>query len=190
MELKQKVILKQKGEKVAIPIQNIHIQMRWKAAVDLDLHAYYRVKPGSEPQKTGLFSKFLGGKEKSEGHVYFFRRGSRDKFPYIFLDQDAGVGDRGGDNQENLYFTNLELMQHILIVANIFNKPNANFASFDGKVILTADGREFEVPLSESQPGSYCIIARIDYSGTQPLLVNVNKTQRAEPSISEFAGKK
>ena len=49
MELQQKITLKTKGEKTTIPVQNIHVKMLWKAAVDLDLHAYYRVKPGRAP---------------------------------------------------------------------------------------------------------------------------------------------
>ncbi|MCP4696752.1 MAG: hypothetical protein GY862_07875 [Gammaproteobacteria bacterium] len=187
MELKPKVTLKQKGEKAAIPIQNIHVKMIWKAAVDLDLHAYYRIIPGQEPEKTGMLSKMFGsGKEKSEGHVFFSSMGSKKKFPWIALDQDAGIGDQGGDNEENLHFIDLKLMQHVLIVANIYNKPNANFASFDGRVVLMADNREIEVPLSASKPGSYCIIAHVDLSGGQPMLINVNKTQTDEPSIETF----
>ncbi|MEM7016084.1 MAG: hypothetical protein AAF512_01940 [Pseudomonadota bacterium] len=187
MEIKPKITLKQKGEKAAIPVTNFHAKMVWKVAVDLDLYAYYLVKPGMEPDKTGFFAKlFGGGKEKPEGRIFFGRRGNLNKFPWISLDQDAGVGDKGGDNEENIRFAQLELMQHVLIAANIFNKPDANFASFDGHVVLAADDQEIEIPLSSSETGSYCIIAHIDNSGDQPMLINVNKTQRDEPSIQDF----
>ncbi len=103
------------------------------------------------------------------------------------MDQDAGVGDVGGDDQENVSFANLEHMEHILIVANIFNKPNANFASYDGRVIVKASGQTFEIPLTESTPGSYCIIAHVDNSNPSgPVLKNINKVQKDAPSISAF----
>jgi len=186
MDLKQKVTLKQKGERSVIPFKNIRATLRWKASVDLDLHAYYRVKPDRIPLKTSWLGKLFGGQEKPEGHVYFFRRGQREQFPWMYLDKDAGIGDQGGDNQENLYFTDLSCMAHVLIAANIFNKPNANFASFDGKVTLLVDGREYEVPLIESAPGSYCVIAHIDLTGPQAELININRTQSHEPNLSEF----
>jgi tellurite resistance protein TerA len=105
----------------------------------------------------------------------------------IYLDKDAGIGDVGGTNEENLYFTDLQYMEHILIVANIYNKPNANFASYDGRVTLKADDRSFEVPLTATTGGSYCIIAHIDNSGPSgPVLVNVNKVQREKPTIGSF----
>lgn len=169
LKLASKVVLKKKGEQAALPLKDLHVTLSWTAAVDLDLHAYYK------PKKSGA------------GHVYFGNRGSQKSFPWIYLDQDAGVGDRGGANVENLYFVNLEQIDHILIAANIFNKPNANFASYDGLVTVQAAGRTVEVPLTESSPGSYCIIARVDNSKPSgPVLINVNQVQKNEPNIAAF----
>ena len=85
-----------------------------------------------------------------------------------------------------MYFTQLDKIGHALIVGNIYNKPKANFASYDGLVIVRGGGREVEVPLTEKSPGSWCVIARMDNSGNSPQLVNINKTQRNRPDISEF----
>lgn len=191
LRLGSKVVLKKKGDKAPIPVKNLQATLLWTAPVDLDLHAFYMIKPSTSEAGGGggFFGKLLGGGSGSskEGHVYFRDRGKKGSFPWIYLDQDAGIGDVGGENEENLYFSDLEKMEHILIVANIYNKPNANFASYDGKVTLKAGGRSFEVPLTATTGGSYCIIAHIDNSGPSgPLLVNVNKVQANTPTPTSF----
>ncbi|MDM8538686.1 hypothetical protein QUF70_18175, partial [Desulfobacterales bacterium HSG17] len=69
---------------------------------------------------------------------------------------------------------------------NIFNKPKSNFSSYGGMVTVSGGGREIEVPLMEKQPGSWCIIARIDNSGDKPQLININQTQQDKPDLSRF----
>jgi uncharacterized protein involved in tellurium resistance len=191
LKLSSKVVLKKKGDKAPIPVRNLQATLSWTKPVDLDLHAYYRFKSSVSGASGGggFFSKLMGGGGGSskEGRVYFKSRGSKNASPWIYLDQDAGIGDAGGENEENLYFTDLEKIEHILIIANIYNKPDANFASYDGKVTLKANGRSFEVPLTATTGGSYCIVAHIDHSGTSaPLLENVNKVQRDAPTIASF----
>ena len=188
LQISSKIVLKKKGDRSIIPINDLHATLTWKAAVDLDFHAYYQTKI-TAPQGGNFWSKLLGGGSGNpgeEGHVYFACRGNKTQFPWIYLDQDAGVGDKGGDNQENLYFTTLEHIEHLLIVANIFNKPNAIFSRYDGQVIIIANGNSFEVPLTATEPGSNCIIAHIDNSGAQPLLININKVQDKSPTIASF----
>jgi uncharacterized protein involved in tellurium resistance len=189
VKLASKIVLKQKGEKASLKGNDFHATLRWKMAVDLDLHCFYQFKSEDTSQPAGILSRLFGSSssgDRGKGHIYFARRGSKTESPWIYLDQDAGIGDVGGDNEENIYFTRLDVIKHALIVANIFNKPNANFASYDGLVIVRGGGREIEVPLTETSPGSWCVIARIDNSGAAPQLINVNKTQRREPSVSDF----
>ncbi len=189
-ELKSKIVLKKKGEQAAIPVKDLTATLSWTAAVDLDLHAYYKTKSTMPTVKVGFLKKLAGagsGKPGEEGVIYFSSRGSKKDYPWIYLDKDAGVGDVGGKNEENLYFTDLQNMEHILIVANIYNKPDANFSSYDGKVTLKSTGQGFEVPLTATTGGSYCIIAHIDNSGALgPLLINVNKVQKEKPTIASF----
>lgn len=185
----RKIDLRKHGDSAEIPVKNLHCQLLWTAPVDLDFHAYYLPKKGMTTHKKGLFGLLGGGEEHipdKPGLVYFGSRGNRSKFPFIYLDKDAGVGDVGGENEENLYFEDLSLHEHILIVANIFSKPNSNFAKYDGKVVLKADDQEITVPLTSEEKGSYCIIAHIDNSSGQPRLININKTQKEQPDIMDF----
>ena len=71
--------------------------------------------------------------------------------------------------------------------AYICNQPNSIFASYNGKVTVKSSGHSFEIPLIEQTPGSYCIIAHVDNSGTaDPMLINVNKVQSNQPGIQNF----
>jgi len=189
LQMTSKIVLKQKGDRAKIPIKNLRVTMEWKAAVDLDLHAYFQTKL-TAPTGGNFFTRLVGGgsgKPGDEGHVYYANRGSKKSFPWIYLDRDAGIGDRGGNNEENLYFADLQHLEHILIVANIYNKPKANFASYDGKVIVKTNRCSFEVPLTATTGGNNCIIAHVDNSSAAgPVLVNVNKVQGHGPTVAEF----
>lgn len=184
VKLKPKVILKPK-ESAYIPVKDLVATLSWTAPVDLDLYAFYRAKKTIEER--GGFLGFGGIKPGQEGKVYYGSMGNLRKFPWMRLDQDAGVGDVGGQNEENLRIANLDEMEHILIVANIFNKPNANFASYDGEVTLRAGDEVIEVPLTATTGGNWCVVARIDNSSSMGAqLINVNKVQRNQPRISQF----
>ncbi|MBT9142532.1 MAG: hypothetical protein DDT29_00926 [Dehalococcoidia bacterium] len=188
IKLASKVVLKQKGEKASLSGNDFQATLRWKTAVDLDLHCFYQLKDPTLAASKGILGKLLGGDSTAtgEGQIFFANRGSKDKSPWIYLDKDVGIGDVAGDNEENIYFTKLEYIKHALIVANIYAKANANFASYKGVVIVRGGGREIEVPLTEREPGSWCIVARLDNSGRIPQLINVNKTQRDKPMLSQF----
>jgi len=186
LKLSSKVVLKQKGEKVALKGKSFHAVLRWKTAVDLDLHCFYQLKGNAEKPSKGLLGKIFKGSSSDLGQISFMKRGSKTDSPWISLDKDAGVGDVGGSNEENIYFTKLDQIEHALIAANIFNKPNSNFSSYGGLVTVKGGGREVEVPLIEKQPGSWCIIARIDNSGDKPQLININQTQQDKPDLSRF----
>ena len=174
MELKSKVILKEKGASSDILLKQkntsiVHAKLTWTKAVDLDLHAFYKTKTG----------KF--------GHVYFGKKGSLDKEPYIMIDEDAGVGNTAGDNEENIRITQLDKLDSVLIATNIFKffgflSGGENFASYDGKVIVTTDGGDnIEVPLTSKKIGKWCVIAKLDNTGPNPKLININTVQKDEP---------
>ncbi|MCF8070693.1 MAG: stress response protein [Desulfobacterales bacterium] len=192
LKLSSKVVLKQKGEKTTLSGKDFQAQLRWKTAVDLDLHCFYRLKSGTDasPPSPSVLKRLFKerGEAGGEGHIYFSNRGSKTSTPWIFLDEDAGIGDVAGDNEENIYFTQIDRIEHALIVANIYNKPNSNFSTYDGLVIVRVGGQEIEVPLTENKTGSWCVIARIDNSNSNgsPQLINVNKTQSSKPSINQF----
>lgn len=170
--IKDKVVLKEKTDKANIPVTNLLVTLSWQAAVDLDLYCMYRSFDGVEST------------------IYFHNKGSLNTAPFIKLDRDDGVGDVGGRNEENIRIENLWDTSHLLLVANIFNKPNANFALFDGKVSVSSlAGHGFEVPLTASEGGSWCVIARVDNAqSVNPFLINVNEVTFNKPKISDYVG--
>ena len=184
-------ILPKEGDKSTISGAKIKATLRWKTNVDLDLHCFYLLK-NQEVKKKGILSKILkmlgwNGNEyenDNNGHIGFQNKGYKNATPYIWLDKDSGIGDRGGNNEENIFFEDLSSISHALIVANIFNK-NTNFSKYDGEVIVTSQTQTIKVPLTCKTLGSWCVIARIDNEYI-PHLINVNKTMKNKPDISEF----
>ena len=65
-------------------VKQLLVAMKWTTAADVDGGAYWEAKDG----KKGL--------------VYFNEKGSLNAFPFIRAEKDAGVGDRGGDNREQM----------------------------------------------------------------------------------------
>jgi uncharacterized protein involved in tellurium resistance len=189
VSLANKLLLQSKGDSAPLlSTQNIKATLRWKASVDLDLYCFYTLKgedQSNTKKKKGFFSSLFGGGGSSttmkSGQIYFGSKGALDRAPYIKLDQDAGIGDRGGDNEENIHFGNVDRIHQAIIVANIYNKPNSNFAKYDGSVIIKAGTQEIEVPLTEDTPGAWCLIAQIENKTGQPKIVNINQTQRNKP---------
>lgn len=174
MDLKQKVTLKQKGDSSALQLKqkgmtSVHAQLTWTQAVDLDLHAFFKTKAG----KTG--------------HVFFGNKGKLNQEPYIMLDEDAGVGNKAGDNEENIRVNQLEHLDTLVIATNIFKflgflSKGENFAKYDGKVVVTTNvGDVIEVPLISEDIGKWCVIAKIDNTGDAPKVININQVQKSEP---------
>ena len=193
-----KLVLKDAGDSAAISCGEhdvVKVTLRWQAAVDLDLYCFYQIKPEFrstyQVPKKGLFG-LLGQKENATtpefGMVCFDQMGDSTAHPFIELDEDAGVGDAGGDNEENLIMAKHDHIQHALFVANIYAKPDGNFAAYDGLVLVSAGGQEIEVPLTDTKNGStWCVVAHFDNSEGVKKLININKTQHTVPSIKDFA---
>lgn len=173
-----KITLKKPGDSISLrksaKIENIHVKLNWTKAVDLDLHAFYITKQGQF------------------GHVYFGNKGKLNRSPYISLDKDAGVGNTSGNNEENLSIKTLQDIDKVIIATNIFRflgflKKNDNFALYDGRVLVTTNnGDQIEVPLTSSDPGRWCIIAKIDNTNPQdPKVININHVQANEPTVQD-----
>jgi len=141
--------------------------LAWKTSVDLDLYCMYELHDGTK------------------GQVNYSSKGSKTRAPFITLDGDAGVGDTGGDNEENMDFHDMSKVKHAIIVANIFAKVSS-FALYSGKVIIQSDSTAFTVPLTAKFPGSWCVVARIDNSGDETKVFNVNKTKLSKPNLQKF----
>lgn len=193
-----RVVLAEKGDEVEIAEkrddstdlddEGVRATLHWTTAVDLDLHCYYHRSDIEQKESRGwlggLIDALMG--DRSKGHIYYAHRGRLRSDPWIYLDEDAGVGDVGGDHEENIRFNRLTHISHAILVASIYDKPNANFASYDGRVWVRGEDREFEVPLTSEETGSWCVIAEIDNTGERPTLLNVNQTLQREPDIDMF----
>ncbi len=179
-----KIILDKPGASAEIPFSEFKVTMKWTMAIDLDLHAFYQARMDIKPRKIGFLGRVTPGKK---GSVYFFSKGRTDEFPWIMLDRDAGVGNRAGRNEENLFIANLNELEHILIAVNIFGSSHVPFSQFDGMVILKAGEKEIEVPLISKEKGSWCVIAHINNTVPgSPKLININKVLSKTPVITDF----
>lgn len=169
MQIKPKIQLKSKGDSAVIGSKDLVATLKWKSSVDLDLYGIWKAKNGKV------------------GKIYYGSRGSKNSFPFMQLDQDAGVGDTGGDNEENIRIAKLDQMDHILIVANIFAKSNAKFSQYDGSVVVKGGPEDVEVALTSSDKGNSCIVCHIDNTGVAgPKLINVNQTLQSLPTVDSF----
>lgn len=193
MELVQKVLEKQ-GDGVLLMQKGTDTKfsatLRWTSAVDLDLYCMYRLKATQAAPSTGLLNRIFGssgGSTAKEEIISYKSKGNLGRAPWIKLDHDAGIGDLGGDNEENIHFADLSKLGGFIIVANIFNKSSSNFALYNGSVIVRGAGQEITVPLTATQPGSWCVVASVVCGNTgDPVLRNVNKTVRSRPTLSDY----
>ncbi|PWF42240.1 hypothetical protein [Massilia glaciei] len=146
------------------------MRLNWTQAVDLDLHAFYRLKNGIE------------------GHIYFASKGKLGELPYIFLDADMGVGNVAGKNVENLTISHIDRLESVLFVANIFRffgGAKENFAKYDGEVVVTTSLGQIVVPLTSDTPGKWAVIAKLE-NRDQPRMVNINQILKDEPKLANF----
>lgn len=144
------------------PLQDIRVKLTWTKPIDLDLHAFYVMDDGLNR------------------HVYF--GDMRDK--QVRLDTDAGVGDQGGRNEENIVVSALSGIRLIVFATNIFGHGD-RFCDYDGKVVIeTSNGDKVTVPLSAQQLGEWCTITKIDNRNqNQPQVINLNNVSNVEPSL-------
>lgn len=134
------------------PITEVNIKLQWQAAVDLDLNAFYTTKSG----QTGAvdYSEKMG--------------------PNIRLDNDAGVGDRGGKNEENIKITSLDDLKEIWFATKIFSK-GGSYSDYDGQVaVQTNNGDTIQVPLTSRELKPYLVIAKLTNDQGAPTITNLN----------------
>ncbi len=157
--------LKQKGQEAQLGgIKQFMVSLKWTSAADFDLAAVYESKDG----RVGL--------------VYFGELGNLNDFPYMQLSGDEGVGDTGGDNQEDMRVMKIDDMNHIWILCWDYGavqegKP-ARFAASDVSVSLMDDtGTGHDVTLDTGDTGNVCVVAQVD--NTNPMGATFVNTSKA-----------
>ena len=154
--------LKQKGASAAIgAFKQLKVSLIWTSAVDLDLMAFYKTKDG---KVGGVYSDNYSG-----GNL-----GDLNRFPFMQLSGDAGVGASGGDNIEDMRITNLDQIQELYIVAVNFTDASSgaksNFSRYDAKVdVVTDKGEKHTIRLDSSVPGSVAVLCKFssNFMGAQ-----------------------
>lgn len=157
MQIKEKIVLREKGEVAALPvIKQLVVNLRWSSSIDLDLMAFYQGKDGSVG---GIYTSLLGG-----------NTGDLNKFPWISLDKDDGVKSSTLDKSESLKIFKLDGVERIFLVALNYtdarnNNLVASFSNYNGLIEVVDDtGKAFEVPLKDPSAGVAALIATIDNS--------------------------
>ncbi|MBC6474777.1 MAG: hypothetical protein GDA48_19870 [Hormoscilla sp. GM102CHS1] len=112
-EIKAKVTLIKKGEEAYVSVKQLMAKLKWTAAVDLDLMAFYKAKDG---RVGAVFSENYSG-----GSM-----GSLNSFPFIQLSEDAGAGATGGAHEEILHITKLEDLAEVYICTIDFTGARQN----------------------------------------------------------------
>jgi tellurite resistance protein TerA len=195
LQISSKIILQNQGESAFLirpkqSLQKINAKLTWKSDVDLDLYCFY-LKKNHEvySENQGFLAKFFGKSPKLNAEVfkiYFRNKGSLTSSPYIKLDQDAGIGDKGGDNEENIEIAKTSEIDALIFATHIFNKPSAVFSAYDGKVLVECMGQIIEVPLVAKEKGNWAYIAMIDCSQDQLKVTNLNQIKTQEPTYDDF----
>lgn len=184
MEIKQKVVLKDKGQVANLPTVNqLLVSLKWTSEVDLDLMAFYKKKDGTVG---GVYSKELGGSH-----------GDLNAFPFMQLSGDAGIGAQGGDNEETMKIIKMDDIDRLQIVALNYTdakakNADATFSQYNGKVsVKDENGEEFEIPLQATEKGTAALLCTIDNSGAIGATIKrEDKVMSFEQFISEVEGAK
>ena len=152
--------LTKKGQEANIEVKQLKATMSWTSAVDFDLAAAYKKTDG----ETGV--------------VYFNNQGDLNSFPFMKLDEDAGVGDTGGDNTENLTVTKIaDEIEKIWFLSwdygSITSAKEARFQNSDLEITIVDDnGSEKSVKLDTGETGNVTNLATIDNTGISAKLIN------------------
>ncbi len=192
IEEKKDVTLTAKGDNFVINQKDsgnhkFKATLKWKSSVDLDLYCLYKLK-GANPNPSFIekIKVFLFGDEEDlQGTINYGNKGSENRSPFIRLDEDSGIGDTGGDNEENIFFGNIDKIESAIIVANIYNR-NTNFAQYNSSVSVQGGDKKFTVPLSETKTGSWCVVAKIDNKNGESILTNINETLSSKPKLNNY----
>jgi len=182
MEIKEKVVLKDKGETKNLPTVNqLLVSLGWTSEVDLDLMAFYKKKDGTVG---GVYSKELGGSH-----------GDLNAFPFMQLSGDAGIGAQGGDNEETLKIIKMDDIAKLQIVALNYTdakakNADASFSQYNGKIsVVNETGEAFEIPLEATEKGTAALLCTID--NTSPVGATIKREDRVmsfEQFINDIEG--
>lgn len=154
---------------VSEPLTWINVQMLWKTPIDLDLHAFYRLKNGTT------------------GHLYF-RKMEADG---LSLDRDAGRGDvldSPSGNEENIRSVSLDIIDRILFATKIYSEHGC-FSDYRGEInVTTSNPRQqtIHMDMVSRERLDWCVIAMLDNTNPQkPRVQAINQVVADDPNVND-----
>ena len=151
------------------PLTWINSKLIWNMPVDLDLHAFVRLKNGVEH------------------HVFFGCKSDG----LMALDDDRGIGgsiDSPSGNEENIRCATLEGIERILFATKIFNAGGC-FADYGGRVEVTTSNQRqamIKVDMVSRERMDWCVIAMLDNSDPRaPRVYPINQVMSDDPDVND-----
>lgn len=136
----------------------VNVKLSWKTAIDLDMHCLVKDKYGEKE------------------HIYFGNK----RGEYARLDQDAGIGDRAGRNEENMTLHNMNDVEQVLFYIDIFGKSQMDFARYKAKLEINFSGKIISMDLTDTTKGKYFVICAIN----QGQMINIDTVSSVQPNLS------
>lgn len=146
-------------------VKGLKATMKWTSAADFDLAALVEKKDGTHTM------------------VYFGEKGDLNNFPFMKLDQDAGVGDSGGDNEENMRISQIhdDVAKAHLLCWDYGAVQAGSHARFNGSdlaiTVMDDKGQNHQVSFDTGEMGNIVVLATID--NTSPLGAKLMNTSKA-----------
>lgn len=172
--------LKQKGQQANLgAFKQLKVSLIWTSAVDLDLMAFYKTKDG---QVGGVYSdNYAGG-----------TLGDLNRFPFIELSGDEGVGAVGGEYREELRIMKLDDFDELHICALNFTDASSGtkvFADYDARVeVITDRGESYVVSLDSRQYGPVAVLCQFSGGLISNSLINNSEVMSLEQFKSKIPG--
>ena len=182
MQLAPKLVLKDKGASANLPtLKQARATLAWKSNVDLDLMLFGKKKDGTD---FSVFTKLLGGNQ-----------GDLNSFPFIQLDDDAGVGASAGSKEENITIAQIDpsIDELHIVCLNYTDASKGNVASFskyDATINIINDKGECLVQgqLNDTATGIAAHLCTIKNGAIGAQFINQNKVYDAVGLVSNVPG--
>ena len=159
-----------------LPSGSIYVYCKWQANINIDLHCFYKIK-----KSTSFIQKIL----KNTGHVSFLNQGKLSRKPYIELDLEESLFRTSNQKFQCLNINNVQRFEEVLIALNVFEKPNANFGSYNLEFFILSSASFFHFKINSSDRGPWRRIFTIKKNTDGKAYLHVlEETSRDMPTFS------
>ncbi|MCK9429354.1 MAG: stress response protein [Candidatus Omnitrophica bacterium] len=182
MELKPKIVLKDKNASASVgTIKQMRIVLQWKAKVDLDLMLFGKNKDGSN---FSIFTKRLGGSQ-----------GDLNSFPFINMEDDAGVDLKDGDKEEFITINKIDASvdELYIVCLNYTDASEGNsvsFSNYDASINMVKEDGSCLVQgqLNSTETGVAAHLCTIKNGAIGAEFINVGKIMSLDTLVTTIPG--